>query len=243
MAKIFSASDFATSGERRVAEELEKLPNSWVVICNKTLVANNGRSFEIDFVVIGNQWVFLLDEKSWQGRIRGNDMHWVRQDGSSESSPLRKIDYVAKVMAGHLRYRVPMLNNVESHFVRGGIVFSSLTQTPSIQDRLAKENLFLLNELCERLIKLDQQGGSALIQQNRLVIQNCLYDLSNRSTVTPRFVNGRYQVEESLDLRPGVRLWRAKFIDRCAILSSMILGMILCIEKNCADFIYASLKR
>jgi serine/threonine protein kinase len=213
MAKIFSAGDFATSGERRVAEELEKLPDSWIVICNKTLVANNGRSFEIDFIVIADQWVFLLDEKSWQGRIRGNDMHWVRQDGSSESSPLRKIDYLAKVMAGHLRYHAPMLNKAESHFVRGGIVFSALTQTPSIIDRLAKEHLFVLTELCEHLIKLDQQGGSVLIKQNRFVLQNCLYNLTNRSKVAPRLVNDRYQVEESLDLRPGVRLWRAKFID------------------------------
>ena len=193
MAKIFSVGDFATSGERRVAEELEKLPNAWIVICNKTLVANNRRSFEIDFIVIGDQWVFLLDEKSWQGHIRGNDMHWVRRDGSSESSPLRKIDYVAKVMAGHLRYCAPMLNKAESHFVRGGVVFA-LTQIPSIIDRLAKENLFLLTELCERLIKLDQQGGSALIKQNRFVLQNCLYNLTNRSNVAPRLVNDRYQV-------------------------------------------------
>ena len=225
MAKIFSVGDFATSGERRVAEELEKLPSAWIVICNKTLVANNGRSFEIDFIVIGEQWVFLLDEKSWQGRIRGNDMHWVRQDGSSESSPLRKIDYVAKIMAGHLRYHAPMLNKAESHFVRGGIVFSSLTQIPSILDRLARENLFLLTELCERLIKLDQQGGSALIKQNRFVLQNCLYNLTNRSNVAPHLVNDRYQVEESLDLRPGVRLWRAKFIDSDEMRNLMVYDL------------------
>src|SRR6266536_3059003 len=77
------AGDFATSGEQQVAQELEKLPDHWIIICNKTLVATNGRSFEIDLIVIGNQWVFLLDEKSWRGRIRGDDMQWVRQDGSA----------------------------------------------------------------------------------------------------------------------------------------------------------------
>jgi serine/threonine protein kinase len=212
MAKIFSAGDFSTSGEKRVAEELEKLPGSWIVICNKTLVANNGRSFEIDFIVIGNHWIFLLDEKSWQGRIRGNDMQWVRQDGSAEHSPLRKIDYIAKIMAGFLRYHVTTLNNVEDHFVRGCIVFSALTQVPTIHDRLAKEHIFLLPDLCGRLLQLDQQGGSSLIKQNRLSIQKCLYDLSNRPAV-PQRLNGRYLIEESIDLRPGVRLWRAKFID------------------------------
>ncbi len=159
MAKVFAAGSFATSGERQVAQELEKLPNQWIVICNKTLVANNGRSFEIDFIVIGNAWVFLLDEKSWRGKIRGNDMQWVHQDGSAERSPLRKIDYVAKIMAGHLRTQVPALSKAEDHYVRAGVVFSALIQMPVINDRLAKENVFLLPHLCERLQKLDQQGG------------------------------------------------------------------------------------
>ncbi len=213
MAKIYMAGAFATSGERQVAQELETLPNNWIVICNKTLVANNGRSsHEIDLIVIGNKWIFLLDVKSWHGRIRGDEMQWVRQDGSADRSPLRKIDYLAKIMAGHLRTRVADLYAEEAHFVRGGIVFSALTQLPTIIDPLAKENVYLLPQLCERLLKLDQQTGSPLVKQNRHLIQKALFDLSNRSAV-PQEINEAYRIEESIDLRPGVRLWRAIFID------------------------------
>ena len=75
---------------------------SWLVICNKTLSTSAIRSFEMDFIVVGKRWVFLLDEKSWRGKIVGNDEQWVRADGSSERSPLAKVDYVAKVLAGRV---------------------------------------------------------------------------------------------------------------------------------------------
>ncbi|MHB8600742.1 MAG: nuclease-related domain-containing protein [Ktedonobacteraceae bacterium] len=64
MANVVSAGPFATNGERVAAEELKKLPTSWIVICNKTLATADGRSYEIDFIVIGENWIFLLDEKS-----------------------------------------------------------------------------------------------------------------------------------------------------------------------------------
>ncbi|GLV54344.1 hypothetical protein KDH_11920 [Dictyobacter sp. S3.2.2.5] len=65
MAELISAgpSSFATEGERQAAAILQQyLPADWIVICNKILPTNDGRSFEIDFIVIGKNWVFLLDE-------------------------------------------------------------------------------------------------------------------------------------------------------------------------------------
>ncbi|MEO8972631.1 MAG: nuclease-related domain-containing protein, partial [Ktedonobacteraceae bacterium] len=74
MAELISgATSFATEGERRAAEVLRQLPASWLVFCNKTLPLPGGRSFEMDFIVVGKRWVFLLDEKSWRGKIVGNE--------------------------------------------------------------------------------------------------------------------------------------------------------------------------
>jgi len=53
MAQVIQAGDFATDGERRAADTLRDLPNDWTVVCNKTLVTRDGRSFEIDFLVLG----------------------------------------------------------------------------------------------------------------------------------------------------------------------------------------------
>ncbi len=91
MAQLVSAGPFATEGERKAAKALQQLPTNWIVICNKVLPRGD-RSYEIDFIVIGNRWVFLLDEKSWRGKILGNDQLWVRADGFSMRSPLTKAD-------------------------------------------------------------------------------------------------------------------------------------------------------
>ena len=68
MAELISAGPFATEGERHVAKVLQQLPSDWTVICNKILPSGD-RSYEIDFIVVGRRWVFLLDEKSWRGKI------------------------------------------------------------------------------------------------------------------------------------------------------------------------------
>src|SRR5260370_791209 len=90
-----------------------------MVICNKSLPTHNERSYEMDFIVVGKRWVFLLDEKSWRGKIVGNDEQWVRADGSSERSPLAKVDYVAKLLAGRIGWIFPPLESGGDFWLRG----------------------------------------------------------------------------------------------------------------------------
>src|SRR5579871_3313432 len=178
MAELLSATGgFVTEGERRAAEELKNLHSSWLVICNKTLSKSNGRSYEMDFVVVGKRWVFLIDEKSWRGRIRGDDELWIRSDGSTERSPLSKVDYLSKVLAGHLYERVPELRG-GSHFVRGGILLSAADQPPQIRDPRATNGIFLLNDVCQRLHLLDTQDGNPLVGQLHNKIRDALVNLS-----------------------------------------------------------------
>ena len=54
MATLFSEGPFATEGEREAAVLLKQLPESWLVIANKTIVQRADRSFEDDFVVVGS---------------------------------------------------------------------------------------------------------------------------------------------------------------------------------------------
>src|SRR5579872_778694 len=172
MAEIVSAGSFATEGERRAALELKNLPSGWIVICNKVLPRGD-RSYEIDFIVIGDRWVFLLDEKSWRGRILGNDQLWVRADGFSMRSPLAKADYIAKVLAGHIGWKVAPLQDGE-HYVRGGVLLSEAKQLPQIHDSRAGNGIFLLENVCERLQVIDQHGGNPLVSQLRPHISRAL---------------------------------------------------------------------
>ncbi len=208
MAELISgASSFATEGERMAAEVLRQLPASWLVICNKTLPLPNGRSYEMDFIVVGKRWVFLLDEKSWQGKIIGNEEQWVRVDGTSERSPLAKADYVAKVLAGRLGWSIPPLKN-GYHFVRGGILLSIADELPIIRDPRAAQGVFLLDDVCQRLQQLDGKGGNEDVGRFRDAIKKSLVDLSNRLAV-PQRINDILTVGEAITMRPGVRLFRA----------------------------------
>ena len=208
MAELISgASSFATEGERRAAEVLQQLPASWLVICNKTLPLPGGRSFEIDFIVVGKHWVFLLDEKSWHGKIIGNEEQWVRADGSSERSPLAKADYVAKALAGRIDWSVPSLKG-GGHYVRSGVLLSSATELPVIRDPRAAQGVFLLDDVCQRLPYLDSKGGNEDVGKFRDAIKRSLVDLSNRLAV-PRRINDILTIEEATTIRPGVRLFRA----------------------------------
>ena len=57
MAKLISAGPFATEGEQQAANLLRRLPDDWIVIANKTVVASSDRSFEVDFIVVGANWI------------------------------------------------------------------------------------------------------------------------------------------------------------------------------------------
>jgi hypothetical protein len=156
MAQLVSAGPFATEGELRAAKVLQQLPENWIVICNKMLPKGD-RSYEIDFIVIGNRWVFLLDEKSWRGKILGNDQLWVRADGFSIRSPLAKADYVAKVLAGHIGWKVTPLKEC-GYFVRGGVLLSDAEQFPQIHDSRAANGIFLLGKV-QMKVTLERLGG------------------------------------------------------------------------------------
>ncbi len=206
MAQLISAGAFATEGEHRAAEVLKQLPDKWVVICNKVLPRGD-RSHEIDFIVIGTRWVFLLDEKSWRGKIHGNDQLWVREDGFSLSSPLAKADYVAKILAGHINWKVTPLK-AGGYFVRGGVLLSASKQLPQIHDSRASNGIYLVSTVCERLQSLDSQGGNPLVGQLCAQIQKALVDLSPRPRIPQRIDS--VIIDDVIPVRPGVRLFNGK---------------------------------
>src|SRR5687767_14827060 len=74
MAEIFQAGEFIGPGEKAAAAYLEEfLPDGWLVVCNKEIVRRTGTVREADFIIVGTTTVFVVEEKSWTGRIVGND--------------------------------------------------------------------------------------------------------------------------------------------------------------------------
>lgn len=212
MARIVQAGgDYVTDGERRAAELLTTLPTSWVVIANKVLPTANNRSFEIDFIVIGERLIFAIDEKSWHGRIHGSDVLWVRDDGSSERSPLDKIDYVAKVLAGHLRTKVPQLGTARTHVVVGCVLLSRTEEHPHIRDPRAAKGVLLPTNLVQTLVQRDATEGDPCVGTARPRIEKALVDLSDRPKV-PRAI-GPYAITDLVSERFGARVFHAHHTD------------------------------
>ena len=109
MAKLISEGPFATEGERQAAALMRQLPDDWIVIANKTVVASNDRSFEVDFIIVANNWIFVLDEKSWWGKMSGNKSNWTLSSGEVRGNPLNKAEMIAKILADELKAGVPDL--------------------------------------------------------------------------------------------------------------------------------------
>src|SRR2546426_11586139 len=103
MAKLFKAGDFVGPGEAATAAHLEReLPESWNVICGKELVTPRVTR-EVDFIIIASKVVFVIEEKNWRGSIHGNENGWVLPNGESCPSPLSKVSFLARILAGLIR--------------------------------------------------------------------------------------------------------------------------------------------
>lgn len=205
MAEMIYAGEFATESEKRAAAILAKLPDDWVVICNKML-ATHGRTSEIDFIIIGRRLVFMLDEKSWVGNITGTDQFWIFPNGRSTNSPLNKVDYVVRPLAGHLRAKVPSLPRT-GYLVHAGVLLTAAQQLPNIIDPRLNDQVFLGSDVNARLITLDKQQRSLLGEQNRTSIRDRLYDLGNRPATPSRIDD--YQIIDTSDGPAGIKVFQA----------------------------------
>lgn len=64
-------------GEKSTLEILKKLPMGFTVISNP-VIRENDREFELDFLVIGSEGVFIIETKNYSGTVCGavSNTHW-----------------------------------------------------------------------------------------------------------------------------------------------------------------------
>ncbi len=207
MAELIQAGEFATEGEQQVARRLrDELPADWVVITNKLLPLPDGRSFEIDLILLTSRRVFVLDEKGWGGTISGNSSAWRCADGRTELNPLNKIATVAKATAGELRQRVRS-QLPPDHFVESGVIFSNPTVRLQVVDPHRGHELLPLDRasaiLRQRHAQADRSLSPACIAAIRAFFVGC----AGRPLV-PREISP-YQIDEVEPSRPGVQILAA----------------------------------
>jgi serine/threonine protein kinase len=214
MATVIAASAVApTPGEARALEALKALPSQWVVIANKILPIRHDDSREIDFIVIAPNRVFVIDEKSYRGNITGTDQVWTLERSGNIPSPFNKIDFVAKICKAWIDTRVTGFASARGQVftVVGGILLSHPEVNARISDVRASRCLFLLDNVCERLQWLNDQGKRAGIDLLPIkdAIRQSLYNLNEHHRPKHPERIGTFTTVEHLDERNGCRVYSA----------------------------------
>jgi len=154
-AKFIPIGEPANDGERQALRHLvEGLPDAFTVYGNPWLVERTGVVYELDAVVVAPHAVFVVEIKSYRGRIEGTDHDWWIPERIR--SPLKLNRLTAQVLKGHLRGQGYQAGQV---WVEGLIFLSGTEQCgvkgPASQDRLHTRRTILTSlqdlELASRL--------------------------------------------------------------------------------------------
>ncbi|MGI8478016.1 MAG: nuclease-related domain-containing protein, partial [Thermomicrobiales bacterium] len=215
MAEVIDAAvGYRNPGEERALAVLRTLPDDWLVIANKNLPLRHGRSVEIDFIVIGPHRVVLLDEKAYRGTFTGSDQAWRLNDGAARPSPLNKIDFTAKEIAGWVRTNVPAFPGIERGTppLIGGILLSPPTANAQITDPRAIRHPLRLENARDKLLWLDREGADAGLDIGALrpKLKLALHNVdAARRPKRPRSID-LYVIEDQLGERPGCRVFAGR---------------------------------
>lgn len=111
------------------------LPGDHTIFTNPTIVNGNGVARELDAVIVAPHAIFVVEIKSWRGRIEGTDHDWYIPN--RVPSPLRKNRQTAQMLNTELRTRSYEAGKV---WVQGLVFLSHTTDVgdlgPLARDRV-----------------------------------------------------------------------------------------------------------
>ena len=92
-AKFVPIGEPAHDAERQAIRFLvEGLPETYTVYGNPWLVERSGVIYELDAVVVAPQAVFVVEIKSYRGRIEGTDTNWYIPESIQSPIKLNRIN-------------------------------------------------------------------------------------------------------------------------------------------------------
>lgn len=215
MARLVRRGDFVGPGEELTARHLEQhLPDDWVVICNKELPREQS-SREVDFLLIGSNAMFVVEEKHWSGLVRGNEDGWILASGESDTSPLRKLEDIAKRLAQKLKRDLPDLAR-EMPLQRSAFGLFVIMSHPTVRweftDPRAHGQVLRLVGCEEDLLRFDElRAAEGSIGPFRAGILHVLEQLPDRPEIPARV--GSYAVLERIAQIGPVTSLRARHDD------------------------------
>lgn len=205
MARLIRLKEFETEGERSTAGTLAAgLPEEWVVIYSAMLVGFGGVLNQVDFFVVGDHGVYLVDDKSFNGKVVAGRGNWETAFGSVEN-PVEKAEMVARKAAGQIREGVggvgPALGG--AYFLHAYISLSGQVDLVP-QDPHSTARVVLASQLCQALAGFD-----------RLADKQALPIADFRDGIVDYLTAGRPGIQPA-DLEPDAQLVKAEVPVRLA---------------------------
>ena len=108
MAKHISFGEPVNDAERWAFKLLtDELPPDYVLLTNIEIPTPSGQALEVDALVVGEWGVYVVDVKGYIGRLEAGQHAWAL-DGRDVDNSLAKANYVARVLSGKLKHKVPV---------------------------------------------------------------------------------------------------------------------------------------
>lgn len=184
-AEFFKFSEYKGPGEELACLTLQKdLTSDFLVISGRALDSAN--SEDIDIWVLGQNHLFVIDEKYWGPHVTMGDTKWtVRNEFGKESersNPIGSIAHKARATRGWLDKRINAFSNIRDRRVKELIL---LTYKDVFLDyelgRTPDERVKKLPEIVDYMLKIDKQQPSPEFNAHRDSVRRLLLDEKSRS--------------------------------------------------------------
>lgn len=143
-------------GERKVAKALSSLPQrDFVALSDIVVPSANGRSSQIDHIVVSTRGVFVIETKSHRGRISGTEhgQYWrqyLQRDAHTFYNPLLQND-------AHVRNLERILPEEYAGAVFSVVVFTDAWRVDVKADDIIVERMFLPDKHIRRTFRPDER--------------------------------------------------------------------------------------
>lgn len=154
------------TGERIAAEVLATLPDDYVVF-QDVVVTYDGKSNEIDNIVVGRSGVFIVEVKNHNGNIIGDckDTYWTQYKVGRGGTPYTKEMYNPTKQVGSHIYRLAnyLRKNGMNTYIEGMVYFTNANcvveitgnSNVSVYSRFASEEELLCRQILTGSHNLD----------------------------------------------------------------------------------------
>ena len=108
MARHISFGEPVNDAERWAFHLLtQELPEDYTLLTNIEIPTHSGQALEVDALVLGEWGIYVVDVKGYIGCLDAGQHAWSL-DGRDIDNSLTKANYVARVLAGKIKHKMPV---------------------------------------------------------------------------------------------------------------------------------------